>query len=64
MLESFIHYINDTKEFSPGRKKILKFNYDILRKLYKIKYTPEKYTESDLENLSYEIKYSDIYYSG
>lgn len=63
MLDSFIHYINETKEFTPGRKKILKFNYDILRKLYKIKYSPDKYSRSDLEQLSSEIKKTDIYYS-
>ena len=63
MLDSYIHYLNETKEFTPNRKKILKLNYDILRNLYKIKYTPEKYTDSDLEHLKSEIKNSDVYYS-
>jgi len=63
MLDSYIHYLNETKEFTPNRKKILKLNYDILRNLYKIKYTPEKYTDSDLDHLISEIKNSDVYYS-
>ena len=63
MLDSFIHYLNETKEFTPNRKKILKFNYDILRKLFKIKYTPEKYSDSELDQLRSEIKNSDVYYA-
>ncbi|MBK9333317.1 MAG: hypothetical protein IPM96_13135 [Ignavibacteria bacterium] len=59
-LDSFIHYINETKELTPDRKKNLKKNYDILRKLYKMKNSPSKFSGFHLKELTDGIKISGV----
>ncbi|HAY34573.1 MAG TPA: hypothetical protein PK536_10540 [Ignavibacteria bacterium] len=61
-LDSFSHYINETKELTPDRKKNLKKNYDILRKLYKMKTSPSKFSVFHLKEFTDRIKDSGVNY--
>lgn len=61
LLDSFIHYINETGELNENRKKTLKKNYSFIKKLYKIKLYPEKHTKHDLEIMKCELSESDFY---
>lgn len=64
MLDSFIHFINETKEITVNRKRLLKKNYDIMKKLYKLKLSAGNYSLFDIEKIRSEIKDSEIYYNG
>jgi hypothetical protein len=60
LLDSFIHYINETKELNESRKAALKKNYDFIRKLYRMKLNPEKHTRYDIDKVKEEIESSGI----
>ncbi len=61
-VDSFRHFIKETKELGGSRKVNLKRNYDIIRKLYKMKMKPESYEKYEIEELKKEIEKSEIYY--
>lgn len=61
-VDSFRHFINETKELGGSRKENLHRNYEIIRRLYKMKLKPEKYTRFDIEDLRREVEKSEIYY--
>lgn len=61
-VDSFKHFINETKELSGSRRENLQRNYEIIRRLYKMKLKPEKYTRFDIEELRKEVEKSEIYY--
>lgn len=62
-LDSFAHYIKENKQFNSKRREMLKKNYNIFNKLYKIKSSPKKYSQGDLELLRNEIAKAKIYHS-
>lgn len=63
LLDSFIHFINETKEITVNRKRLLKKNYDIMKRLYKLKLSAGNYSLFDIEKIKREIIESEIFYN-
>lgn len=61
-LDSYIHFLMENKNYTSNRKKLLLFEYEFLKKIYKIKSFPQKYSEYELNNLKKEIEKSDIFF--
>jgi hypothetical protein len=61
-VESFRHFIKETRELGGSRKTNLQRNYEIIKKLYKMKLNPKSYSKFNIEDIRRDIEISEIYY--
>lgn len=62
-VESFRHFINETKELTKSRKESLKNNHEIIRRLYKLKFNRVNNRNFEINELKRMVEHSDIYYA-
>jgi len=62
-VESFRHFIDESKELTKSRKENLKRNYEIIRRLYKLKQNRLKSHNYEIDELRKMVELSDIYYA-
>jgi hypothetical protein len=62
-VDSFRHFIMESKELGNSRRENLQRNYEIIKRIYKMKLNPGKHTRFDLNGLRNDVEKSEIYYS-
>ena len=60
-VDSFRHFIKETKELGSSRRENLHRNYEFIRRFYKMKLNPGKHTRFDLKELRRDVEKSEIY---
>lgn len=62
-VDSFRHFLKETKELGSSRRENLERNIEIIRRIYKMKLNPEKYRTIDVDDLRREVEKSEIFYT-
>ncbi|HMS64590.1 MAG TPA: hypothetical protein PKD83_04975 [Ignavibacteria bacterium] len=62
-LDSYYHFIKDNRDYTDKRKKMLISEFEFHNRIYKIKSSPEKFSEYNIRNLKKDIIDSGIYFS-